>query len=63
MFSAMTVNLPCDKHTTLINEYVSEELHVEFTQDDRLPRRLEKGERSRAIEHGPQELGRYRPIC
>ena len=53
MFSAMTGNLPCDKHTTLTDGHVSKEFHVEFSEDDRLTCRLGKGEGSRAIKYGP----------
>jgi hypothetical protein len=62
-FSALTGDLPCDKHTTLTYGHVPKDFYLEFPEDNHFTCRLGKGEGSRAIEYGPQELGIYRTLC
>jgi hypothetical protein len=63
VFAAMTGNLPCNKHTMLTYGYVSRKFRLEFSEDNSFTCRLGKGEGSRTVEYGPQELGKYRTPC
>ena len=60
VLATLMSKLPRDEHTALIHGYVPQECYLKFAQENRPLCGLRKGEGSRAVEGGPQELGRHR---
>jgi hypothetical protein len=52
-----------DEHAALVHGHVSQQCHLKFAEENRALCRLGKGEGSRAVEGGPQELWRYQTRC